>query len=79
MNEGCGKPLGQAEAWGENTHTCRTEVVPSTTLLAVHTDFHYCVISLTTDFSAIKRKEILGGLGRWHITTTQALAGTPCI
>lgn len=30
---------------------------------------------LTTGFSAIKRK-ILGGLGRWLITTMQALAGT---
>lgn len=38
---------------------------------AVHEDFHYCLISLTTEFPAIKRK-ILGGLGRWH--TAQALA-----
>lgn len=43
---------------------------------AVHVDFHYCLISLTTEFSAIKRK-ILGGLGRWH--TAQALAGTRCV
>lgn len=58
---------------GETTGTGKMEIVPSVTLLAVHTDFHYCLLSLTIEFSAIKRKEILGGFGRWHITTAQAL------
>lgn len=78
MNEGCGKPLAQ-EVWGEITHTCRMEIVPSATLLAVHTDFCYCVISVTIELSAIKRKEILDRLGGWHIPTAQALAGTQCV
>lgn len=44
MSEGCGKPLVRAKVWGETTGTCETEIVPSATLLAVHTDFHYCLI-----------------------------------
>lgn len=76
MNEGCGKPLERAKVCGETTGTCETEIVPSATLLAVHTRLSLLPY-LTTEFSVIKRK-ILGGLGRWHIVTTQhrALAGT---